>query len=112
MKEKDRVGFNCLVLAVGYPCCEAERLDSLEPFFERLHRYHVPRRDELFVTQGGIKSNTPTHHQHEGLYLARKCRVGWGIGGRSHVGCVAFHHNIPLSVERSCECKPIPERGG
>jgi hypothetical protein len=87
-------------------------LHFLEPLCERLHHCHVPRRDEPFVTESGIKANPSTHHQHEGLYLARKYHVGGGgIGGRSYVGLVAFYHNIPLPVERSCEGKSIPNRG-
>ena len=87
-------------------------LDPLEPLFERLRDCHVPRRDNPFVTQGGIKAHPPTHHQREGLRLARKRRVGGGdISGRCHVGCVAFHNDIPRTVERACERKPIPERG-
>src|SRR5712664_2409270 len=88
-------------------------LDSLEPLFELLRYCHVSRRDDPLVSQGGIKANPPTHHQHEGLDLARKCHVGGGgICGRSYVDIIAFYHNIPLPVERSCERKPIPDRGG
>src|SRR5262245_4727926 len=88
-------------------------LDALEPLWKRLHPCHLPCRDDPFVSYGGIKSNPPTHHQHEGLALARKCRVGGGgSGGRSHVGFVTFYYNIPLPAERSCQRKPIPERGG
>src|SRR5437763_3665226 len=87
-------------------------LDPLEPRFEHLHLCHVPRRDDPFVTQGGIKANPPTHHQREGLSITPERRVGGGsIDGRSHVGLVAFHHHIPRTGERTCERKPIPERG-
>ena len=101
------------MLAGASRCGESERLDALEPLFELLRSCHVARRDEPFVTQGGIKSNPPTYQQREGLSLARKRHVGGGgIGGRSYVGLVTFHHNIPLAAERSCERKPTPDRGG
>ena len=89
------------------------RLDPLKPLFECLRYCHVPHRDEPFVTQGSIKAHPSTQHQHEGLDLARKRRVGGGdIGSGSYVGVVTFHHNIPLTAERSCERKPIPDWGG
>jgi len=88
-------------------------LDPLEPLFELLHHCHVSRWDEPFVSQNSIKANTPTHHQHEGLSLTSKRHVGGGgIGGRSYVGFVPFHDNIPRPAARSGEGKPIPERGG
>ena len=87
-------------------------LGPLEPLFKRLRDCHVPRWDEPFVTQGSIKAHPSTHHQHEGLYLARKRRVGGGdIGSGSYVGLVTFHHNIPWPAGCVCERKPIPERG-
>jgi hypothetical protein len=74
MKDYAPDSCNDLVLAVGSHCCEAACLDALEPLFERLHRCPIPRRDKSFVSQGGIKSNTPTHHQLKGLSRKKMSR--------------------------------------
>src|SRR3989442_9411986 len=79
---------------------------QLEPLFERLHQGHVPLRDDLSCSHGGLKPPSPTEQQGEGLDLATKRDVGGGgRGGRFEVGGVACHHHIPLTRERACERK-------
>src|SRR5262249_42867380 len=86
---------------------------QLEPLFEHLYQRHVSLRNDLSCSHGGLKPPSPTEQQREGLDLATKRDVGrGGRDGRFEVGGVACHHHIPLIIERSCECKPIPDRRG